>query len=266
MDDNIDLIELTIDIVSAYVGQNTIRAEDVPAFIASTHAAVSGLRQSAGGGADTAAEAEHVPAVTVRKSLGSKDHIISLIDGKPYRTLRRHLSTHGLTPQEYRARYKLPSDYPMVAPTYSEQRRDMAKKIGLGRKPGQTPGQQAAKAEPAPSPAKAAPAKATAAKPAPAKAASVKPAVPAKAAPAKAAPAKSAAAKAAAAKAAPVTAAAKPAPAKPTADKPAPAKSASAKPAPAKAASAKAAPAKTAPVKAAPAKAAPAKRGRKPAA
>jgi predicted transcriptional regulator len=70
----------------------------------------------------------------VRKSLASPDHIISLIDGKPYRTLRRHLSTNGLTPEEYRSRYKLKSDYPMVAPSYSEQRRAMAMKIGLGAK------------------------------------------------------------------------------------------------------------------------------------
>jgi predicted transcriptional regulator len=66
--------------------------------------------------------------------LASKDHIISMIDGKPYRTLRRHLSTHGLSPDEYRRRYNLKPDYPMVAESYSEQRRAMAKKIGLGSK------------------------------------------------------------------------------------------------------------------------------------
>jgi predicted transcriptional regulator len=74
------------------------------------------------------------PAVTVRKSLSSPDHIISLIDGKPYKTLRRHLSGHGLTPEQYRERYKLKRDYPMVAPSYAEARRAMAKKIGLGSK------------------------------------------------------------------------------------------------------------------------------------
>jgi predicted transcriptional regulator len=72
----------------------------------------------------------------VRKSLASKDHLISLIDGKPYKTLRRHLAGHGLTPDDYRQRYGLKPDYPMVAESYSEARRDMAKKIGLGRKPG----------------------------------------------------------------------------------------------------------------------------------
>jgi predicted transcriptional regulator len=81
---------------------------------------------------------EYTPAVSVRKSLASKDHIISMIDGKPYKTLRRHLAGHGLTPQEYRERYGLKSDYPMVAESYSEARRAMAKKIGLGRKPGMT--------------------------------------------------------------------------------------------------------------------------------
>ena len=72
--------------------------------------------------------------MTVRKSLASRDHIISLIDGKPYKTLRRHLAGHGLTPDDYRERYGLKADYPMVAPGYAEVRRDISKKIGLGRK------------------------------------------------------------------------------------------------------------------------------------
>ena len=92
---------------------------------------------------------EHVPAISLRKSLGSKYHLISMIDGNPYKTLRRHLSTHGLTPQEYRTRYNLKPDYPMVAPAYSEQRRAMAKKIGLGSK-----GRNAAPAAAAPKPRK----------------------------------------------------------------------------------------------------------------
>jgi predicted transcriptional regulator len=81
-----------------------------------------------------AGQLEYTPAVSVRKSLASPDHIVSMIDGKPYKTLRRHLSTHGLTPEDYRARYNLKADYPMVAPAYSEHRRAMAKKIGLGAK------------------------------------------------------------------------------------------------------------------------------------
>jgi predicted transcriptional regulator len=98
---------------------------------------VAGLSTAApAAGAEAEPSQEHTPAVTARKSLASPDHIISMIDGKPYKTLRRHLSGHGLTPEEYRERYSLKSDYPMVAPTYSEARRAMAKKIGLGRKPG----------------------------------------------------------------------------------------------------------------------------------
>jgi len=78
------------------------------------------------------------PAVSVRKSTASPDFIISLIDGKSYKTLRRHLTTHGMTPESYREEFGLKPDYPMVAPNYSESRRAMAKKIGLGRKPGAT--------------------------------------------------------------------------------------------------------------------------------
>jgi predicted transcriptional regulator len=83
--------------------------------------------------------------VSVRKSLGSKDHILSMIDGKPYKSLKRHLSRHGLTPDDYRSRYNLPSSYPMVAPAYSEQRREVAKRLGLGRKPGAKAPEQGAK-------------------------------------------------------------------------------------------------------------------------
>lgn len=112
------------------------------------HRTVSTL---SGSGADQAqvtdgAPTEYTPAVSVRKSLASPDHIISMIDGKAYKTLRRHLSTNGLTPEEYRARYGLKADYPMVAPSYSEARRSMAKTIGLGRKPGESPKRKAAEA------------------------------------------------------------------------------------------------------------------------
>lgn len=135
MDDNTDLIALTIDVVSAFVGQNNLSPEAVPGFIASTHAAIVALKNPPETAADTAEE-DHVPAVSSRKSLASKDFILSMIDGKPYKTLRRHLATHGLTADEYRARYKLAASYPMVAESYSAHRRDLARKIGLGRKPG----------------------------------------------------------------------------------------------------------------------------------
>jgi predicted transcriptional regulator len=98
------------------------------------------------------AATEYEPAVSVRKSLGSREHIISLIDGKPYKSLKRHLGSHGMTPTQYRERYGLKADYPMVAPAYAERRRALAKKIGLGRKPGEAAAGRkaaAAKARPA---------------------------------------------------------------------------------------------------------------------
>jgi predicted transcriptional regulator len=113
-----------------------MRSDDVPAFIAATHAAIAALGAAPAEVAPAEAEVEHTPMVSSRKSLGSKDHIISMIDGKPYKTLKRHLSGHGLTPEQYRERYKLPAAYPMVADNYSAARREMAKRIGLGRKLG----------------------------------------------------------------------------------------------------------------------------------
>ena len=77
---------------------------------------------------------EHAPAISVRKSLASPEHIVSIIDGKPHKGLKRHLSRHGLTPAEYRQRYDLKADYPMVARPYAETRRTLAKRIGLGRR------------------------------------------------------------------------------------------------------------------------------------
>ena len=129
-----DIIALTTEIVSAYVTKNSIRTDDVPAFIVATHAAIAGLGATPEPEAAASEEPEHTPAVSARKSLASPDHIISMIDGKPYKTLKRHLSTNGMTPAEYRQRYGLKADYPMVAPTYAETRRSLAHKIGLGRK------------------------------------------------------------------------------------------------------------------------------------
>jgi predicted transcriptional regulator len=132
-------VELATELTIAWLGNPNTRtsADDVPAFLQSMYAAVEKL---GGAAVETPADdtaVEYTPAVTARKSLASKDHIISLIDGKPYKTLRRHLATNGLTPEEYRARYNLKADYPMVAASYSEARRAMAKTIGLGRKPTQ---------------------------------------------------------------------------------------------------------------------------------
>jgi predicted transcriptional regulator len=133
------LTELTVDLLAAFVSNNTVGSSDLPKLIASTHAALAALKT---GGeaeppeAEAVAEPEYRPAVSIRKSLGKREHILSMIDGKPYKTLKRHLSGHGLTPAQYRERYKLPADYPMVAPAYSEARREVAKRLGLGRKPG----------------------------------------------------------------------------------------------------------------------------------
>ncbi len=128
-----DLAELTVELLSAFVANNNVRSDDLPALIASTHAALSGL--SAPEQDPAAASEVHQPAVTARKSLANRDFIVSLIDGKPYKSLKRHLTGHGLTPDAYRSRYGLPSSYPMVAPGYSDARREVAKRLGLGRKP-----------------------------------------------------------------------------------------------------------------------------------
>ncbi len=96
----------------------------------------------------------HTPAVSVRKSLANPEHLISLIDGKPYKTLKRHLTRHGLTPETYRNRYNLPPGYPMVAPAFAEKRRAIAEAIGLGRRPKRDKA-ETSKAAPAPAEAKA---------------------------------------------------------------------------------------------------------------
>jgi predicted transcriptional regulator len=134
-----DAVELATELTIAWLGNPNTRvsADDVPAFLRRMHETVSGLSApQADEAAPAAGSAEYTPAVSARKSLASKDFIVSMIDGKPYKTLRRHLATHGLTPDQYRERYGLKPDYPMVAENYSESRRAMAKQIGLGRKSG----------------------------------------------------------------------------------------------------------------------------------
>lgn len=133
----LNTVELATELTIAWLSNpNTrVQAEEVPAFLSSMHAAVDAIG-SGSSQAQPAFEVEqHVGAVSPRKSLADPNHILSMIDGKPYKALRRHLKTHGLTPDEYRSRYGLRADYPMVAQNYSEQRRAMAHKIGLGRKP-----------------------------------------------------------------------------------------------------------------------------------
>jgi predicted transcriptional regulator len=125
-----DLIELSSDIVAAYVGHNAISPTGVPALIADVFAALKGLGAAP---ATVTAEAP-TPAVAVRRSI-APDHLVCLEDGKKFKSLRRHLMTrHNLTPLQYRQRWGLPGDYPMVAPNYSATRSTLARSSGLGRK------------------------------------------------------------------------------------------------------------------------------------
>jgi predicted transcriptional regulator len=131
------LITLTSDIVAAHVSNNNVDVGDVPALITNVYHALAGL--NSGGGAK---EERPDPAVSIRSSV-KKDHLVCLEDGKKMKMLKRHLMTeHGMTPDEYRQRWGLGGDYPMVAPDYAETRRELAKKIGLGRKPGQKRGRR----------------------------------------------------------------------------------------------------------------------------
>ena len=146
-----DITSLTVQLLSAYVSRNDVPSDSLADLIKSTRAA---LEQ--GPKATEADAGRFEPAVSVRKSLASDDHIISLIDGKRYKTLKRHLSSHGLTPDQYRERYNLPKTYPTVAKSYSEARRIVASKSGLGRK-ATAAAPKAAHAETVIAPAQAAP-------------------------------------------------------------------------------------------------------------
>jgi predicted transcriptional regulator len=129
-DINETLITLTSDIVAAHVSNNTVTVEDLPTLITNVYGALSGL-----GGPIAVVEEKPEPAVSVRASV-KPDYIVCLEDGKKLKMLKRHLMTHyNMTPDDYRTRWNLPADYPMVAPNYAEKRRELAKKIGLGRKP-----------------------------------------------------------------------------------------------------------------------------------
>ena len=127
------LITLTSDIVAAHVSNNDVAVADLPALITNVYAALAGLGEVA-----PVIENKPEPAVSIRASV-KPDYIVCLEDGKKLKMLKRYLRTnYNMTPEEYRARWGLPADYPMVAPNYAETRRDLAKKIGLGRKPGTT--------------------------------------------------------------------------------------------------------------------------------
>jgi predicted transcriptional regulator len=121
------MVELTAQIVSAYVGSNNVHLTDLPGVIASIHSALQNLGQP-----QQPVQEKLTPHMPIRKTI-TPDHLISLEDGKPYKSLRRHLTTRGLTPEQYREKWGLPRDYPMVAPNYSVRRSEMAKAFGLGQ-------------------------------------------------------------------------------------------------------------------------------------
>lgn len=127
----IDFIDLASDIVCAYVSNNSVPVAELLNLVHSVHAALAGL---ANGAVQTATKDTHEKptAAQIRKSV-MPDGIVSFLDGKTYKTMKRHLSTHGLDPHSYRQRFGLPAEYPMVAPSYAAQRSALAKSIGLGR-------------------------------------------------------------------------------------------------------------------------------------
>lgn len=125
-----EFVELTADIVAAYVGNNAVPANELPALINDVYKA---LANAVEGSAEKEKE-ELKPAVPVRRSV-QPDYIVCLEDGKKFKSLKRHLRTHyDMSPEEYREKWGLPSDYPMVAPNYAKARSELAKKMGLGQR------------------------------------------------------------------------------------------------------------------------------------
>lgn len=128
LEQNANLAELTADVVAAYVANNPVPIGNLAALIKDVHAALA----SAANGQTSAENTPANPAVPIRKSV-TNDHIVCLEDGLKFKSLKRHLRTyHDMTPEEYREKWSLPADYPMVASSYSARRAELAKKIGLG--------------------------------------------------------------------------------------------------------------------------------------
>ena len=124
-----NVTELAADIVAAFVSHNSVRAEDLPNLINTVFGALSG----AGTQGSSARAEKHEPPMPWKKAI-KPDYIISFEDGKHYKSMRRHLTTRGMTPEQYREKWGLPRDFPMVAPSYSARRSEMAKSLGLGTK------------------------------------------------------------------------------------------------------------------------------------
>jgi predicted transcriptional regulator len=127
-DPNTDLIKCTASLVAAYVSRNAVGAGELPGLIDQVHSAITVLQNGTSGSGWTGPSAAQIEASI------QHDGLISFIDGRPYKTLKRHLTAHGLTPERYRAKYGLPADYPMVAPGYAAKRSQIAKAIQLGHK------------------------------------------------------------------------------------------------------------------------------------
>ncbi|GJE57342.1 MucR family transcriptional regulator [Methylobacterium thuringiense] len=127
-----DVINLSVDIVAAFISNNSLPASELPKMLISVHAAVSALANGSSATASAELESEKATPSQIKKSI-TPDALISFLDGKSYKTLKRHLSTRGLDFAAYRARYGLPSDYPTVAPNYSAARSALAKSLGLGQ-------------------------------------------------------------------------------------------------------------------------------------
>jgi predicted transcriptional regulator len=136
-----ELVSLTAEIVAAYVSNNKVGVEELGGLIASVHGALSGAGQPE---APAEPETPKATAAQVRKSI-TPDALISFEDGKPYKTLKRHLTLRGLTMDQYREKWGLPKDYPSTAPNYSAQRSALAKSLGLGRKAAEQPAPEAPK-------------------------------------------------------------------------------------------------------------------------
>lgn len=131
MDTKTELVDLTADIVAAYVGNNAVPATDLPHLINDVYRA---LATAVGAQVEAKPPVEEKPAVPVKKSV-TADYIVCLEDGKKFKSLKRHLRTHyDLTPEQYREKWGLPADYPMVAPNYAEARSKLARKMGLGQR------------------------------------------------------------------------------------------------------------------------------------
>ncbi len=138
-DTQADILSLTAGIVAAYVTRQAVSAADLPSLMRTVRDGLVALQEPAPAGVAAKPEGFRLTATEIRRSM-RPDALISIIDGKPYKTLKRHLTAHGLTPDGYRERFGLPAEYPMVAPAYAAKRSALAKAIGLG-----VPGAQAAR-------------------------------------------------------------------------------------------------------------------------